>query len=516
MIIFRSSSFLAVSLLLVFAPLSTGQERLQEKAGVTAVEVPVRIFLKGQALKQLTAEDFQIFENGIKQDIRAFEVISRRISIPKAISPEEMKIPAKKRIFILIFNIFDYTENVGEGIDYFFKNIFRSGDWIVILTEDKLLNIELGKPLPDVIQDLKTTLKQYKKISSTRTYKIYNELRFEADRLLEAFRSGEKWEQAVLRFYQNYKRIWLDYKKQYITPDVELYRSVAKRVKQMEGEKWTLCFQQRELFPKLKNEGRLEFEIKQKLETPSGDPVWEVARRTIVAQQMELERVLDVTSNFPTEALKSLFMEANISFDLILMKSLRADLLSEDFELREVAQDYEDCFKKISSSTGGFATFSNKVVEALEEASHIEDYYYLIVYYTKHNEPNAEITIDVKVNREGANAVHLKKFSKETIPHILIADFKKEEKTVRFALKNFVMTKIKGRMAGMAEVKMTLFNDRSEKIFDEAKVLDLLKKEVQISLNFGKEKPGRYYMIIQAIDKISNELDVFSRQIELQ
>jgi hypothetical protein len=198
------------------------------------------------------------------------------------------------------------------------------------------------------------------------------------------------------------------------------------------------------------------------------------------------------------------------------MKSLRPDLLSEDFELKEVAQDYEDCFKKISSSTGGIATFSNKVVEALEEASQIEDYYYLVVYYTKQNEPNAEISIDVKVNKEGANAVHLKKFSKETIPHILIAGFKIEEKTVRFTLKNFVTTKIKERMTGMAEVKITLFNDKSEKIFDEAKVLDLLKAEVQISLNFGKEKPGPYYMIIQAIDKISNELDVFSKQIELQ
>ena len=109
----------------LFRPMVMGKEQLQEEVTVLAVEVPVRVLQKGRAVRNLTREDFNLFENGIKQEITAFEVVSRKISTPREISPEELKIPPKKRLFLLIFNIFDYNDNVGDGIDYFFEKIFR-------------------------------------------------------------------------------------------------------------------------------------------------------------------------------------------------------------------------------------------------------------------------------------------------------------------------------------------------------------------------------------------------------
>lgn len=45
--------------------------------------------------------------------------------------------------------------------------------------------------------------------------------------------------------------------------------------------------------------------------------------------------------------------------------------------------------------------------------------------------------------------------------------------------------------------------------------MDLFKKVTTISLNFNWLKPGNYFIIIQAADKTSNEIDVFSKQINL-
>ena len=70
-------------------------------------------------------------------------------------------------------------------------------------------------------------------------------------------------------------------------------------------------------------------------------------------------------------------------------------------------------------------------------------------------------------------------------------------------------------MTGIADVKITLFDKDSKKVFDERKTLNLLKKEAHISLNFNQLKSGNYFILIQVIDKISNEIDVFSKQIEL-
>lgn len=485
-----------------------GQENLQEVATVIAVEVPVRVISKGQFVKNLTKEDFEIFENGIKQEITAFEIVSRKISIPEEISPEELKIPPKKRLFILIFNIFDYNDSVGEGIDYFFENVFRKGDQIIILSEDRLLNIELGKGLPGMILDLKETLKEYKKISSKETLKKFDELKIEADRILSPTGRGENPAPKILIFYDNYQRIWNEYKRQYIYPDIDLYKSVMNRVKQIEGEKWVLCFQQREMFPKMKSDGPLLRQINSLIGSAG---IW---GKLIQAKQTNLQISFDYSPTFPTEMLKDLFMEANITFHLILLKSLR-NLLSQDFEMRDVAMDYEDCFKQISSATGGYSTFSNKVAEALQEATKTEDFHYLLVYSPKENPEIEKRDIKVKVKRKAVKVVHLKSIREIQAPPITISDFKVNQKTISFTLINYKRANIENELTGIAEIKITIFDENSNKVFDEGKTLNILEVDTHVSLNFDWLKSGSYFIIIQAIDKISNDVDVFSRVIEL-
>ena len=518
---FHSALFLVFIFFLLYLNMAfvPGQERSQEAAIVMAVEVPVRVIQKGQTIKNLTKEDFEVFENGVKQEITAFEVVSRRISIPKETSPDTMKISPKKRTFLLIFNIFDYNDAVGEAIDYFFENVFQRRDQIIILTEARLLNIETGKGISEISKNLKETLKKFKVISTAQTIRAYKDLRYEADRLLANLRPDVRnlrntWDQDILRFYNNYIRIWADYKKQYIIPDIEIYRSIIKRVKLIEGEKWALCFQQKEIFPKLKNEGPLERAIREKVDASSADPTLTAQQRNIRTKQWELQNNLDVSGNIPTEGLKNLFMEANITFHLILLKSPRT-LIAQDFELREVSQDYEDCFKQISFSTGGYSTFSNNVSEALQKATESEDYHYLLVYSPKDSQSTEKRDIEVKVNKKGIDIIYLKQIPEIGEPLITISNFKINRKTISFSLINYKRTKIEGKLTGMGEIKITIFDEESNKVFDEGKALNIIDKELNISLNFDWLESGSYFIIIQAIDKISQEVDVFSSTITL-
>lgn len=510
---------LFISLMTIVLIPAPRKRQIQEEVTVVAVEVPVRVIQKGQTIKNLTKEDFEVYENGVKQVITAFEVVSRRISLPKETSPDKMKIPPKKRIFFLIFNIFDYNDAVGEAIDYFFENIFRRRDQIIILTEDRLLNIETGKGISAVSQNLKETLKKFKLISTAQTYRAYKDLRFEADRLLANFRGdtpdhGGNWDQYILRFYDNYMRVWTDYKKRNIIPDIEVYRSIIKRVKQMEGEKWALCFQQRELFPKLKNEGPIERGIRERVEATTDDPLMTAQQRNIRAKQWQFQINLDVSGDIPTEGLKNLFMEANITFHLILLQSPRS-LLAQDFELREVSQDFEDCFKQISFSTGGYSTFSNKVSEALQAATESEDYHYLLVYSPKDSQSNLKRDIEVKVNRKGVKIFYLKQIPEIEEPLITISNFKINRKTISFSIINYKRTRIEGKLTGIGEIKITIFDEESNKVFDEGKILNIIDEEINISLNFDWLESGSYFIIIQAVDKISQEVDVYSSTITL-
>ena len=494
------------------------QEKPREAVTVTAVEVPVRVLHKGQVVRNLKKEDFEVYENGVKQEITAFEVISRKISIPQ----EERKTHQKKRLFILIFNIFDYNEAVGEGIDYFFQNVFQEGDQFLILTEGRVLDIEKGKNLSKIILNLKETLKKYKLISNQTILKAFRDLTREADKLLAMLRGLERdfeksvytpVDQAMIRFFDNYKRIWSDYRKQYLIPDLELYRSIIKRIKYMEGEKWAICFLQREMFPRLKKAGRLDNEIRDWVDSQL-DPMLQVKARLIQVRQQELQRTFNVSPNFPTDGLRDLFMEANITFHLITLKSLRV-VFFQDFELREIAQDYEDCFKKISLSTGGSSVFSNKVSEALKEATETEDYYYLLVYSPDENQSEEKREIDVKVKKSGVNIFCMKKVPEIGVPPLSITDFKAGKKTIKFSLINYKMTRIEEKLTGIADLKIMLFDENSNKVFEEGKTLSFFKKETDISLKLDMLKSGSYFIIIQVTDRISQETDVLSSDIKL-
>jgi hypothetical protein len=492
------------------------QQRPEEKVTVIAVEVPVRVLQKGQVVRNLTKEDFEIFANGVKQEITGFEIRSRTISkdIPQA------GVEAKKgrRLFLLIFNIFDYNDAVGEAIDQFFEKFFSPGDQLIILTENQIFNIERGKNVSGIASDLKDTLKRFKLISNQGTYNAYRDLRIEADRLLNALRGDARnlnvpWDRAILQFYENYQRVWGEYRRRYLTPDVELYRSLIKRVKQLEGEKWAICFQQRDMFPKLKNEGPLEIEIRNQVGA-AVEPTEQVRARMVQTKQDELARMFDFSKNFPEEILSDLFLEANITFHLILMKSQRR-LLEKDFELREVAKDYENCFKEISTSTGGYSVFSNKVAEAMEEASQTEDYYYLLVYNPKTDMLDKEIKIDVKVNQKGANVIHLKRFIKERALPVSIINFESGRKSIKFSIVNYQRTEIEGKMVGVADVKVTLFDKNSNKVYDVGNTLRIVKDEMTISIPFKQLESGSYFIIIQVVDRITNEIDVYSGAIKL-
>lgn len=506
--------FVGVFLLIVLSVSS--QERPQEKVTVTAVEVPVRVLQKGRAVKELTQKDFEIFENGLKQEITGFEAISRKISAKQgAVTPR-----SQKRIFILIFNVFDYNDSVGGGIDYFFTRIFRPKDQILIITENTILNLGKGNNLADVIQGLKETLKQYKVISTAQILKAYRDLDFEGDRLLASLRGlrggamGSNWAQGVLRFYQNYERIWKEYRRQFIAPDVTLYKSLIRRIKYTEGEKWALCFQQREMFPKLRNEGPLDFEIKQLVDAPSDDPMVATMQRTVRAKQMEVKRLLEVSSHLPADELKNLFMEANVSFHLILFRSSRT-LVSKDFELKEVSQDHEDQLRQISLSTGGRTSFSNKIAEAVQEATESEDVHYLLVYSMKGEQPEKERKIEVKVKREGVDVLYLKQIPGISEPPISISGVQVRRRSLKFSLIHYKRVRVEGKMTGYANVKVTIFDAKSDRIFDEEKTLSIIEKDTHISLNISQMEPGNYFIIIQAVDRITNEMDIYSSYIRL-
>jgi hypothetical protein len=507
----------SIVLILLFPMISLPgekQQKIKEEIKVTAVEIPVHVFHKGTPVKDLAQEDFEIYEGGRKQTVTGFEKIMRTIDSAehKSISDHQ------KRVFILIFNVFDYNQAVEEGIDYFFQSIFKPGDQILIITENRTLNIEHDATPKNISLSLKTSLKNYKLISMQNSLQTFRTLDYEAERLLSILRGLDSGSsspaQALMSYFDNYKRVWEDFSSKYIVPDIEQYRNILKRAKTTKSERWAICFQQREIFPRLKYGGRLEREIYDWTNSQS-EAQGQVQARLVQRRQMELKLLMDVSENFPTQNLQSVFTELNIPFNLILLKSLR-HMSSQDLEFLSVSQEFEDCLRKISSFTGGAFFSMTGTAEALEKISEQEDFYYLLVYSPDEKLREKERNIEVKVRRKGLNLVYPKLRAEEENPSIAISNFRYVNNIIEFALSYFERRVLKNRFIGLAEVSINIFDQNSESVFSETKTLELSKEEVHLSIDPGRLNKGTYSLIVSVTDKISNASDTLFTEVNVK
>jgi VWFA-related protein len=97
----------------VLAPLARGQEKppagtvVQERAGVTLIEIPVNVIGKdGKPVAGLTAADFELSDDGKKQEVSGVDVIDLSHELPPAGPGAPEPVPASaRRLWLLVFDL---------------------------------------------------------------------------------------------------------------------------------------------------------------------------------------------------------------------------------------------------------------------------------------------------------------------------------------------------------------------------------------------------------------------------
>jgi len=160
---------IVLSITVILAVFLSAQE-LQHEAIAINIEVPIRVFKGGVFIDDLTIDDFELYEEGVKQKIDAVYLI-RKTTIEREESglekEEAMKRFAPKptlRQFVLVFEVIDYSPRLGEIIDYFFNQVFAPEDKLAIVTPINSYNLKneylINKPLEEVSNELKQKLKK--------------------------------------------------------------------------------------------------------------------------------------------------------------------------------------------------------------------------------------------------------------------------------------------------------------------------------------------------------------------
>ncbi len=375
------------------------EQSLQQEAIAINVEVPVRVFKGDAFIDDLSIDDFEIYEDGIRQTVEAVYLIKKK-SIEKEESTRDTedarKIyrPEVSRYFVFIFAVYEYLPKIQEILDYFFANVYLPGDSLNVATPVKTYNLN-----PKAIAD-NISVEEIKKrmtLILQRDIRVANGTYHTLMRDLEGF--------ALESDAENYIRI-LQELLQFRYVDLQIMEGFADYLKAVDGQKHVFLLYQQENIPLIG-----EF-----IDMTSPDiEIYDPTRPeglTIASQSYITDMLQSVSFN--TEKIKNLFADSSIAAHfLYITKPLTGNVDIErqgsqrGLRHRAITEDVYNAFLRIAKDTGGITESSANASSAFQKAAFASENYYLLYYSPKDYKSDGKFrTIEVKVKRQNYRINH--------------------------------------------------------------------------------------------------------------
>jgi len=393
-------------------------QEIAEDVTVINIEVPVRIFKGNNFIDNLAMDDFEVYEDGILQKIEGVYLVQERKV--KREEGEKTFIPeTKKRHFILIFEMMEYSPKVGEALDYFIQNVIMPGDWLYIATPVKGYNFASGFPadIPrkQISEGLKDTIKS-DIIKGSREYlsliDTLQEIR-KADVLPEMKESVEYTYAEVLEKLMGFS----------FMEEGKLI-GFAENLKKRVGQKHVFIFFQKRMVPTW---GSI---------TSSGASDQSVALTSRFFDFFNPRTYLD------EEKVKGAFADSSISCHFLYVTNRPTYVNSwmdmnpaeegrDKIDWQDRTADFFNIFKQISAASGGIIESSANIYSSLKKAVDASENYYLLYYAPKNYKADGEFKkIKVEVKGKKYRVMHRAGYFAEEPSSALVAETESFKKNI--------------------------------------------------------------------------------------
>ncbi len=381
---------------------------IQEKSQVINVEIPVRVFSGTTFIDTLTMADFEIYEDGVLQDIEAVYLV-KKTSIERSQEKKRFS-PRTARNYFLFFEVTEYSSRLGDAVKYFIHNVILPDDSLTIVTPLKTYRQtteafkhntkeELTKQLTDILKkDINMGNSQYRSALMELTG-LASTLASDTER-----GSGEDLRIMDTSSSNQYSHYPFDRKLQKYASILERLESLRKvnqdkllgfatYLKELEGQKYVFLLYQREFIPQI--EPRI------------------------------MDKYLDLYQDSPhvTQTLKTLFSfyRKDVSFNVDLVKQNYADsFISIHFlfltspsqnmpglVFNEHSEDIFSAFREMALSTGGSVESSANPEYLVNQAVKASENYYLLYYSPLNYKEDGKFKrVEVRVKGEKYKVVH--------------------------------------------------------------------------------------------------------------
>ncbi|MFC2161717.1 hypothetical protein ACFLRX_08720 [Acidobacteriota bacterium] len=366
-------------------PLYSQEEK--QKAVVINIEVPVRVYDGKEFIDSLSIDDFEIYENGILQNLEALYLFNgsetnRREDISN-ISRNQ------NRHFYFLMQIIDYHPKITDAIHYYFENVLTPNDTLTVITHMKTYTLSLQamelKTKEKLANEMISLIRSDTQQGNSNYKTLINSLRRIIRALLSACRvtlsnsaqAGELMSygdeglnsMGVHNLLTQYRRD-LNQLDDVRILDENTLKGFAEELKRQGGRKNVFLFYQREYKPELEDRY-----LNMLMSTYHDD-------NTVQSLIQDVFTTYNRKINLDTEGLKRACADSGALFNFIYSDNLAAK--ATGIKMRDQSDDFYFLFSSLALATGGkVATSFDPLLGFLEVLESSEKYY--LLYYSPSN-----------------------------------------------------------------------------------------------------------------------------------
>jgi hypothetical protein len=352
----------------------------QHESVVVNIEVPVRVMKKNAFVDGLRLADFEVFENGVRQNIEAVYLIKdkqvfREEKAPGAAPPS----PRNARHYVLYLDLKEYIPKIGDALDYFFSDVIGSEDSLFVVTPVKTYRFKSEAlslvPRPRIAERLKDKLKTDIQLGNSQ----YRSLMRDFYRLEEEEYPAELAEVKENQLFDLATQM-RDLKE--VTEDRVM--GFADTLKSLDGEKHVFLIFQKDVLPE---------------------------HAFAEDKQMELFKPV----GFDVGKIKRYFADASITVHCLYITKtpgfaqnpLNVGRPALAFRLQDLSADIYASFREMAAATGGLSESTTNPNFALRQAAEASSNYYLLYYRPVDYRADGRFQkIEIRVKGEGLKVTH--------------------------------------------------------------------------------------------------------------
>ncbi len=380
----RRRVFFGISLvaLLFLGPAVFSQE--QHESVVVNIEVPVRVLKRGKFVDNLTMKDFEVFESGVRQEIKAVYLIKNTRILKEEKAPEAAFSPPRiTRNLILYLDLKEFLPQVGKALDYFIKDVLLPDDQLIVATPVKTYKFkpEALKLLSrdQIGEQIKSKIKTDVKTGSA-TYRTLMRDFYSLQNMPYPPELAELKEMMLFDFALQIRDL--------TDVNESQLMDFADGLKSLNGQKNVFMIFQKEVMPD---------------------------HNFSASAQAQLVKPV----SFDVERIKRHYADASITVNFLYLTKIprvaynstsgASSLIgpSYAFKLQDLSAPIYASFREMADSTGGLSVSSINPAASLKKAAETTSNYYLLYYRPINYRPDGGFRkIEIKLRGSGFRIMH--------------------------------------------------------------------------------------------------------------